>query len=315
VRTKYDVPESKLYNKKEIIMNKNIRYFIENIKLLFNSIIINAFVFYDESGIVCHKNWGDDINYYFLKEICKRPVAMFDQFSLTFRLNLKNYLVIGSTIDMLCKKNTEVWGAGIIDGTIPLKTKPKKVYAVRGPLTRQALLQQGIECPEVYGDPAMLVAKYYKPHVTKKYKYGFISHVSNIDKVNTLLIDGTPLKERKDILIIDFSNYNRWTDIPDRICSCENIISGSLHGLIMAEAYNIPNVWIQFGKPLIGGYFKFHDFFLSISRDRKMPISINNGQIESKIINEALASWQPGHICLQQLIDACPFELKADFKI
>ncbi len=72
------------------------------------------------------KNWGDDINYYFLREIIKSPVVLFNRTSLAFRLKLRNYLVIGSTIDMLCTQNTEVWGAGIIDGSKPLKNKAQE---------------------------------------------------------------------------------------------------------------------------------------------------------------------------------------------
>jgi pyruvyltransferase len=69
---------------------------------------------------------------------------------------LKNYLVIGSTIDLLCKDNTEVWGAGIIYGEQVLKIKPKKVFAVRGPLTRKVLLDNGVDCSAVFGDLALL---------------------------------------------------------------------------------------------------------------------------------------------------------------
>lgn len=283
--------------------------FWNNIGLLINPVLINAYVFY-ERGLVKHENWGDDINYFFLKEICERPIAMFDQFSLAFHFNLKNYLVIGSTIDMLCKKNTEIWGAGLIDGTKPLKVLPKKIHAVRGPLTRKALIEQGVDCPEVYGDPALLVAKYYQPKLEKKYKYGLISHVSNLDKVTSLTIDGMPITDRKDILIIDMSKYDKWTDIPDQICSCESIISGSLHGLIMAEAYKIPNVWIQFGKPLIGGHFKFHDFFKSINKDRDEPLTIEN-VVDNYSIKKSLERWEPGEIDLPLLVNVCPFKLRA----
>lgn len=286
--------------------------FINIFKLLFNPVLINAYVFY-ENGRVKHENWGDDINYFFLREICERSIGIFDQFSLAFRFKFKNYLVIGSTIDMLCRENTEVWGAGIIDGTKPLKYKPKKVYAVRGPLTRKVLLEQGVDCPEVYGDSALLISRYYQPKVKKKYKYGFIAHVSNRDKVSNLCLDNIPIKERDDILIIDLSKYDKWTDIPDQICSCENIISSSLHGLIMAEAYEIPNVWIEFGKPLIGGHFKFHDFFLSIGRDREEPVFVKNNNIKMKQINENLKVWQAGHLDLAPLLKACPFKIKKQF--
>ena len=110
--------------------------------------------------------------------------------------------------------------------------------------------------------------------------------------------------------MIDLSEYDKWTDIPDKICSCENILSGSLHGLIMSEAYNIPNVWIQFGEPLIGEHFKFHDFFMSIGCDREQPMYISNNNILIEDINLLLSSWTHGYIDLQLLVDSCPFELK-----
>lgn len=288
-----------------------LKKIINNLKLLFNPVLINAYVFY-ENGRVKHGNWGDDINYFFLREICKRSIGIFDQFSLAFRFKLKNYLVIGSTIDMLCRENTEVWGAGIIDGTKPLRYKPKKVYAVRGPLTRKVLLEQGVDCPEVYGDPALLISRYYQPKVKKKYKYGLISHVSNRDKVSNLRLDNIPIKEREDVLIIDLSKYDKWTDILDQICSCESIISSSLHGLIMAEAYEIPNVWIEFGKPLIGGHFKFHDFFTSIGKNIS-PLCVDS-KIKSSQLNFELDKWQKGVIDIGPLVTACPFELLSNIK-
>lgn len=162
---------------------------------------------------------------------------------------------------MLCRRNTEVWGAGIISENSLLKEKPSKVYAVRGPLTRQRLIKEGIDCPEIYGDPALLIPYYYRPKVTKKYQYGFVSHVSNIDELKEMQIDGVYLYNYPSILVIDLNNYRHWHDIIDQICSCQAILSSSLHGLIIAEAYHIPNVWIEFGNPLIGGHFKFHDFF------------------------------------------------------
>ena len=234
-----------------------------NFKLLLRPIIVNAFVHYDDIGNVRNANWGDDLNWYFLKEISKRPIALYNKLSLAFRLKLKNYLVIGSTIDMLCKENTEVWGAGLIYGDQALSVQPKKVYAVRGPLTRDALLKQGIDCPEIYGDPALLLPLYYQSKQEKKYKYGLIPHVSNLVMVSNIFLDGKPIREREDVLVIDLSKYDKWTDIIDQINSCENIISNSLHGLIVAEAYKIPNLWVEFGAALIGGHFKFHDFFIA----------------------------------------------------
>lgn len=281
-----------------------------NLQLFFRPIIVNAFVHYDDMGNVRNANWGDDLNWYFLKEISKRPIALYNKLSLAFRLKLKNYLVIGSTIDMLCKENTEVWGAGLIYGDRKLTINPKKIYAVRGPLTRQALIKQGIECPEVYGDPALLLPLYYKPTPAKKYKYGLIPHVANLALVSNISLDGKPIREREDVLIIDLSRYDKWTDIIDQINSCENIISNSLHGLIVAEAYKIPNLWVEFGSALIGGHFKFHDFFLSIGRDRPLPFVIDTQNPSEKDIRHELDTWVPGSINLEPLISSCPFEIR-----
>lgn len=290
-------------------MNEQITKLVQNIKLIFRPVLINGFIYYEKDKVQ-HENWGDDINYYFLKEIVQKPILMYNHVSLAIRLQLKNYLVIGSTIDMLCKKNTEVWGAGIIDENKPLRIKPRKVHAVRGPLTRMKLLDQGVECPEVYGDPALLISRYYKPKVSKKYRYGFIPHRSNLNKIDDFTIDGVRLTERDDVLIIDLSKYNKWTDIVDQICSCENILSASLHGLIIPEAYGIPNLWVEFGKPLIGGHFKFHDFFLSMGRYREFPYFIEDYKLNIKDVQKGLSSWQQGYINLQLLIDSAPFPIK-----
>ncbi len=284
--------------------------FISNLRLLLRPIIINAFVHYDDMGNVRNANWGDDLNWYFLKEIVRRPIALYNKLSLAFRFKLKNYLIIGSTIDMLCKENTEVWGAGLIYGDKALSVRPKKVYAVRGPLTRAALLKQGIDCPEIYGDPALLLPLYYQSKQEKKYKYGLIPHVSNLVMISNIFLDGKPIREREDVLVIDLSKYDKWTDVIDQINSCENIISNSLHGLIVAEAYKIPNLWVEFGAALIGGHFKFHDFFLSIGRDRPLPFVIDMQNLSEKDIRNELDSWVPGSINLRPLISSCPFEMK-----
>lgn len=284
------------------------RKILNNILLLRHPIIINAFVF-NKDYRVMHKNWGDDLNYYFLGRIICKPLLIYNLASLAFRLKLKNYLIIGSTIDMLCKANTEVWGAGIMHGKQRLKSVPTKVYAVRGPLTREVLLSNNVECPMVFGDPALLLPRVYNPKIEKKYTYGIIIHDYTIKGVDKLTIDGENVSRRDDILMIDLSDYVEWTDIIDKILSCKNILSYSLHGLITAEAYSIPNVWIEFDEHLYGGHFKFHDFFLSIGHDREYPVPISGNNIQTSIIQHALSTWKPSELDLKPLINACPFEL------
>lgn len=296
----------------EFLIRKLIRLFINSLPLLRFPYLINSYATFKDGKVVCG-NWGDDLNGHFLSEIVSGATYPYSASSLAYYLHLKNYLVVGSTIDLRQTGNVIVWGAGIIDENRRITLPPRKILAVRGPKTRDCLLKQGIECPEVYGDPALLIPYHYKPNSIKKYKYGIIPHKINNDFVKELTIENVPVNKRSDVLIIDMSNYESWTEIPDMICSCNTIISGSLHGLIVAEAYGIPNVWAEFGKPLIGGHFKFHDFFQSIHRDREKPVTIHPGELPRKEINDSIACWQKGQIDLRKLVEVSPFKLKMKY--
>lgn len=219
------------------------------------------------------------------------------------RRNSINYLMIGSTIDQLCNSQTIIWGAGVIDGNSELPAKPLKVLAVRGPLTRQYLLNKGVDVPPVYGDPALLLKYWYKPTVGKKYKLGIIPHFDDFD--HPALVG---LKNNPEILIIKMEGYRDWLEVLEQVCSCAYIASSSLHGLIMSEAYDIPNLWIELSGKLMGGHFKFHDFFLSINQDRPQPFVVREGMGVDEIMN-TLSSYKKGSIDLNPLINAAPFRM------
>lgn len=284
-------------------LNRKVTQLITCIQdLLYKPIYINACLHYSWGKIV-HRNWGDDINTFLLEILFRKKISPLYFSSIAMRFNKKNYLIIGSTITMLTNKNTIIGGAGVIDNKASLPDKPLKVLAVRGPLSREYLLRKGVECPEIYGDPAMLMKYIYKPKQTQnKYKLGIIPHYDDYD--NPLL---DTFKKHSDILFIKMEGYNKWTDVIDQIVNCEYIISSSLHGLIMAETYDIPNLWIEISGKLLGGHFKFHDFFQSIGYDRQAPFPI-----KGKTIKQILATksdYVKGHIDLTPLIKCSPFKL------
>lgn len=182
---------------------------------------------------------------------------------------VEHYYMIGSILQR-CNRNSIIWGSGFISADSVCREKPKKVLAVRGPLTRQKCLEQGIECPEIYGDPALLLPEVYPGRKDIKYDVGIIPHYN--DKAEKWLKNDFIHSEK--VLIIDVQNPDPLKVI-DQILECKYILSSSLHGLILADAYKVPSLWIEFSQPLEGDGFKFHDYFQSVGRKVEEPVHTN----------------------------------------
>lgn len=241
-------------------------------------------------------NWGDALNPILIQNLSGEKPILSEEI-----INLKNqdvYSVIGSVLGIFHDKNLVVWGSGFISSSSRFKVKPKKIYAVRGPLTRKLIVNQGIDCPKVYGDPALLYPLFYRPNVKKKYRLGIIPHF--IDKNNQLM---NIFKNSPDILIINI--LCETNELVDNICKCEVIASSSLHGIIAADAYGIPSIWIEFSENVIGDGFKFYDYFESVGRKNEKPLRITENITVQDIYNE-YKSYNI-NIDLGKLLDACPF--------
>ena len=117
------------------------------------------------------ENYGDLLSKYIVEKISAEKVKwVHPKKQPWYRFDKTNYLGIGSILAH-ASKNSIVWGSGIIDQNHPVEKADFR--AVRGPKTRERLLALGYKCPEIYGDPALLLPKYFNPKVEKKYKYSF----------------------------------------------------------------------------------------------------------------------------------------------
>ena len=166
-------------------------------------------------------------------------------------------------------------------------------------------MQAGLECPEVYGDPALLMPLIYKPKVEKvKGRIGFIPHYKDVkDKdIIRLLNEGG-----KDAILIKVQKYSSWHDVIKQILSCEFIISSSLHGLILSDAYGIPNQWITLQKALPGGGFKFDDYYSAVGKV-VLPFIITDITTLSELL-EKKEEYQSITFDPRPLLTVCPFEI------
>lgn len=156
---------------------------------------------------------------------------------------------IGSIIDGGYQDAT-IWGSGILRGNRTFwwrRIRNLDIRAVRGPETRRTLIANGYSCPEVFGDPAILLPLFYSPKsANKEYAYRVIPHHSFLQNQDNLL---SPLT-------------CNWEEFVDELVKCELVISSSLHGIILAEAYGVPAILLETTLDM----FKFRDYYHSTGR-------------------------------------------------
>ena len=145
-----------------------------------------------------------------------------------------------------------------------------RYLAVRGPLTWELVRKSGGECPEIFGDPALLLPQLYTPRkIEKKYRLGIIRHVVHRGDQNL----GTGVKE----ISILRCGYKEIESFIDELHECEAILSTSLHGLIVSHAYGIPARWCTYsdGAAIAGDGTKFLDYFLSVDMPEQQALDLS----------------------------------------
>jgi len=249
------------------------------------------------------ENFGDLVGPYLVEKISGKNVRFIQPKKRKFTdLFTKVYFTAGSILAHIDTRSI-VWGSGIIE--TPTKVPKATFLAVRGPLTRAELLKQGYNVPEVYGDPAILLPKFYTPELTKKYKIGIIPHYVDYDKVLNWYKDDITIK------VINLLN-NSVEAVVNEIYSCETIISSSLHGIIVAHTYKTPAVWVKFSDNLFGDDTKFYDYFNSVKIPEINPVFINEKKETQQLLvlatrNGLLANSKIIERLQNGLMKVCPF--------
>ena len=200
------------------------------------------------------KNFGDVISPFIVEYFWKTKVERAD------KDDTGKLLAIGSIIPHI-KTNDIVWGSGLARDILVKQPTGLNILALRGPLTAKGI-KSDCTC---FGDPALLLPKMYNPKVKVVNKLGTIPHYIEKGK-----IDGEFLIDIED----------NWKEVVHDIKSCEIIASSSLHGIVVAEAYGIPAIWIEPSNKIIGGKHKFQDYFLGTGRKPQ-----ETGKILDPILN------------------------------
>lgn len=193
------------------------------------------------------KNFGDTLSVVLVERIIGRKINKAD-----VSIHPK-VLGIGSILHF-AKDNDIVWGSGINGKHLKKRDysfNQLDVRAVRGPLTRSFLQKIGIVVPEIYGDPALLLPYFFSEFKRNPIReYSVIPHISE----NHLFIT------KKNVIFAT----QPWKEVVQKILESELVISSSLHGIIVAEAFGIPARLLRVteNEPL----FKYTDYYLGTGR-------------------------------------------------
>ncbi|MDX1756683.1 MAG: polysaccharide pyruvyl transferase family protein [Marinobacter sp.] len=163
-------------------------------------------------------------------------------------------LTVGSILH-LAQSGDVIWGSGV-NGKIPDRRhrfSEIDVRAVRGPLTRDFLLKRSIPCPEIFGDPGILLVKFYSE------------------------LFGVPDDKEYDLTIIpNLNDYDIWKGVKEvvdptsgldgiarRIASSRFVVGTSLHAIVLAESMGVPARLLPSPNE---SDFKYEDYYLGTGR-------------------------------------------------
>lgn len=233
------------------------------------------------------ENFGDQVGAWIIEMITGRPAhnTMGDP-AAGYGL-----VTVGSILTGMYRPGLSVWGTGIIArpnrATLSRLSKnpPTAIHALRGELTRSVVEDElQWEPPAVLGDPALVLPLLFEPPT--------MAHEG--DPKNTLV----PHYAHKRALASHQLNAS-WQAINVRnppevvvsqIATSRVVVSTSLHGLIVAQAYGVPWVWLNIiDSQLVGSNFKFDDFFSTLQKAQVSRVDVNSDQIRDISLDDVAA--------------------------
>lgn len=266
-------------------------------------------------------NMGDQLNKLIVEEIFDCKVKRHTYLTATVSgigSGLGQFIPHGNVVMQFIERVTgllfpdvTIWGSGFYNYSKQDKSfyrKNIKFAAVRGELSKQRvekILGHKTNIPT--GDAGILAPCLIHQEEEKKYEVGIIAHmnelVNDMDTINRIAAN---YHNSKVIKVTDDP-----LTVVREIAQCKVIISSSLHGLIVADGFGIPNAHIVITEKLGGDGFKFDDYYSGYHVEHTF-IDIRKETLPS--IEEVIAHYKiPRSEVLKKqkmLIDVFPCEVK-----
>ena len=240
-------------------------------------------------------NLGDYLGYVIVNWMLEKRGLSLDDY-----VERKKHLFTVGSGAVKSYQNMTLWGSGV-ERELPQMLRrffqkswfrKLDIRAVRGPMSRDYLMKLGHQCPEVYGDPAILMPLIYAGQGEKKYNFSIIPQ----------LVTEKGIRGKYPDAHIISMNTDDYKSVIDKIVQSKLIISSSLHGVILADVYGVPSVWYRgLGKDID---FKYLDYYASTGRTvAKVPCSVEEALLCEPLPLPDMKSMQ------ERLMEAFPYDL------
>lgn len=244
--------------------------------------------YWDATSQTGFQNFGDALSQALIERLIGHKVSIAkDPFKTQ-----KKLLAVGSILNY-ARNGDIIWGTGR-NGAKPShihRFDYLDVRAVRGPLTRKFLLEKGINCPEVYGDPTLLIPLLFpefKKEENPSKEYVIVPHFSD---EHLFLNDPNVVSVKEN-----------WEEVVKKILNSKFVIASALSGIIVAEAFGIPaRLLIVDNASNTENLFKYEDYYQGTNRF--------NFKYAKTVEKALIMGGEPPHACdLEKLYHSFPFE-------
>lgn len=195
-------------------------------------------------------------------------------------------------------RTLHVWGSGFMDeNSAAVWPQRLKFHAVRGPLTAARISQPHLPL----GDPALLLPMLWPANGVKRFAVGIVPHFATLslfrDRYESIL--------PKNWHIIDLLQKPK--EICALISACDVVISSSLHGLIVADAFGVPSRWMKPENAIKGDGFKFRDYEAQRGVAFSSPVEFRE-ILNTGVKLDDLTVSMPSSQSLNTLLSSFPFK-------
>jgi len=212
----------------------------------------------------------------------------------------RGYMTAGSILGELRHDDQAiVWGSGVLSREDRF-ARPREIRALRGPFSAERCRALGYPCPDILGDPAILLPEVVPGAPERGEDIGVVAHYVDAAIARRLFagVEG--------VRLIDVTRPVQ--EVVAEITACAATVSSSLHGLIVSHAYGVPSAWVRFSDGVLGDGTKFDDYYASCGVETPLPTPITAPWPHDRLAGLAAAAPLPDQAPLRgPLTAARPF--------